>query len=135
MRVSLLNGVFLMTDDRGALLAIVDLSSLLELHEERLRELTKDSLHHVLFREGPGVDVSVRHVAELRLLTKDYVIISEESFGLESVGQVVVLGFDSVIENMSLNYLETDAYFSSLDEVHLLYLLTFLIDYVSVISG
>ena len=46
-----------------------------------------------------------------------------------------MLGFDSVIEHMSLNYLEADTYFSSLDEVHLLYLLTFLIDYVGVISG
>jgi hypothetical protein len=77
----------------------------------------------------------IGNIAELRFLTENYVIVSEESFGLESVGQVVLLSFNSVIENVGLDYLEPYSNFSSLDEVHLLHLLAFLINDVSVSTG
>jgi hypothetical protein len=117
--VGLLYGVFLVTDNRGALLAVVDLSSLLELNKERFGELTEDRLHHVLFGKSPCVHFSVGNITELRFLSENYVIVSEESFGLESVGQVVLLSFNSVIKNMGLDYLEPYSNFTSLNEVHL----------------
>jgi len=135
MVVGLVNSIFLVVDDSSALLTVIHKSSLLELNEKRLGELAEDGLHHVLFGESPCVDVGVSHIAEFRLLPIDYVVISKESFGLKGVGQVVLLGFDSVVENMRLDDLKSDSDFSSLDEVHLLHLLAFFIDDVGVVGG
>jgi hypothetical protein len=121
-----------MSDDSSALLTVVYQSSLLELDEIGLGEFNKHCLHHVLLGESPGIHISVGDVAELRFLAIDYVVVSEESFCLQSVGQVVLFGLYSVVKNMCLNYLEADSYFTSLDEVHLLHLLAFFVDHIGI---